>query len=599
MTGLSTWFTVALAAAALSCGGGGSSRPVTPPTPSTGPVSSPISPPADPDPAPQPTSTPTTEPTSEPKPDQPPEVFAPAVKALGVGQTTSFSVAAIDQDMDETAVTVTKLPASATFDAITQTVTFTPTKTDLGKAEFVLQIAQPGKGAPESRTWTIDVTAKRQPLPVAPVKSPMIEDVLMIRQPERLVAVTHDWPIDRLLLVGAQAFKWQFTDENRAKLAGDLDKAVLYKQFLKSLAETHGNARLDPDAKGFDAHAFGNPADWKIVAVRPRIDKAWTELRVVYRAVNAREPVFAMFRLRPTVEYVPALPRPTAEHDANNKIFLGMVSKHLLVAGAPNPKFVKDKAAHGRAVAALMTELMAFDDTKTAPYLRGFMVGIALEARMGGGSKLSADGAYQSGDGWAWSAMKPFQSGTTQAYQNVVIPGFWLATAPTATGSWGPVCPPKYNPADPNHTPGYEVLCRKTIGFVDLPDETGAKVKGSKIDANNRFATYKQRDMVATLALDDGRRDLGEENSMSCGQCHMRTFGMHTATDPANVSSAAGVPTVRNPPLPTLNFQITPDTHWEPFTLAFLAHQECRGKAMLESVLGPDAAKGFSCPTAK
>ena len=63
--------------------------------------------------------------------------------------------------------------------------------------------------------------------------------------------------------------------------------------------------------------------------MRPRIDKAWTELRVVYQAVKAPEPVFAMFRLRPVVEYVPALPRPTRSATTNNKVFLGMVAKHL------------------------------------------------------------------------------------------------------------------------------------------------------------------------------------------------------------------------------------------------------------------------------
>ena len=78
---------------------------------------------------------------------------------------------------------------------------------------------------------------------------------------------------------------------------------------------------------------------WKLVAFRPRIDKQWTELRVVYQAMNAPEPVFAMFRLRPVVEYVPALPRPDEERDANNKLFLGMVAKHLMKDGGVNPKF--------------------------------------------------------------------------------------------------------------------------------------------------------------------------------------------------------------------------------------------------------------------
>src|SRR5688572_30425473 len=49
-----------------------------------------------------------------------PEFFPPAWKKVAVGQTVAFATTVIDQDLDETAVTATKLPASAKFDAITQ-----------------------------------------------------------------------------------------------------------------------------------------------------------------------------------------------------------------------------------------------------------------------------------------------------------------------------------------------------------------------------------------------------------------------------------------------------------------------------------------------
>src|ERR1700744_3702703 len=51
-----------------------------------------------------------------------PEWFTPAWTKVGVGQTIAFSTATIDQDLDETHVEVTKLPPTAKFDAITQTV---------------------------------------------------------------------------------------------------------------------------------------------------------------------------------------------------------------------------------------------------------------------------------------------------------------------------------------------------------------------------------------------------------------------------------------------------------------------------------------------
>src|SRR5580765_466505 len=55
-----------------------------------------------------------------------PEFFAPAWKKVGVGQTIHFGVSVIDQDLDDTSVNVTKLPKTARFDALTQTVTWTP-----------------------------------------------------------------------------------------------------------------------------------------------------------------------------------------------------------------------------------------------------------------------------------------------------------------------------------------------------------------------------------------------------------------------------------------------------------------------------------------
>jgi hypothetical protein len=552
-------------------------------------------------PDPKPVVEPPLDPLPVQKPDSPPEVFAPKWKKVGVGQTVHFSVAAIDQDLDETAVMVTKLPASAKFDAITQTVSWTPTQADLPKGVFELTISQPVRGKTETKTWEIEVDKKKQPEPVAEVQTPIIETVLMIRQPKRLEQVNKDWPLDKMLLVGAETFKHQIPEDKRKTLEGKLDKAKMFEDFLVSFAQTQNNPRLDPKSPKFDKAMFGDPKAWKIVAVRPRIDKAWTELRVVYRAVKAPEPVFAMFRLRPTVEYVPALPRAEEERVHNNKTFLGMVQKHLLPNGGPNPKFVTNQVAHGKAVSALLTDVMAYDQSADKPYKRGFMIGIALEAQLGGGSVRNADGSYKHGDAWAWSAQKPFQTadGKTQKYVNVVIPGFWTKTVPVEDGkSWGPACADKYIKGQPGYVEGYDVLCRKTMGFVDLPDTTEAKVKGARIDSNHLFRDHKLVDMVKGFPLEDGRRDLGEENGLTCSQCHIRNFGMHDYGDLANIDPSKGTPKAPNKPIATLNFQIVPSTHWEAFTIDFLHHQECRGKQHLEQFLGPDAAKGLGCPLA-
>jgi len=97
--------------------------------------------------------------------------------------------------------------------------------------------------------------------------------------------------------------------------------------------------------------------------------------------------------------------------------------------------------------------------------------------------------------------------------------------------------------------------------------------------------------------LEDGRRDVGEENGITCSQCHIRNFGMHDYREPANVDPTAGVPKTRNHHIDTLNFQIIPTTRWEAFTLEFLQHQECRGKQMYEQYL-PSEGKGLGCPLA-
>lgn len=530
-----------------------------------------------------------------------PELFPPAWKKVGLGQTIWFSTSVIDQDLDETRVDMTKLPFSARFDPITQTVIWTPALSDLPRAEFEATITQPGRNKSIKKTFSIDVVKEPQPVPAAPTQSPIVETLLMIHAPKRLEEVNKVWPLDRLLEVGADTFKLQIPEPQRSQLKTPLTGKLAYDQLLKGLAETNNNPRLDPASPQFDRAAFGDPKAWHIVAFRPRIDKAWTELRVVYKAPSV-EPVYAMFRLRPVVEYVPALPRPDEERDANNKIFLGMVAKHLMKNGGVNPAFVKDEAAHGKAVAALMTDVMTFDDTKTKPYLHGFEIGIAMEARMGGGSARNADGTYKSGDGWGWSAMKPFRTadGATQAYVNVAIPGFWTdVQASKDNSTWEPKCATKFNPNDPAHDPGYEVLCRKTMGFVDLPDTRTGKPVNGKRDANNLYVEHKKAWMTTTMPLEDGRRDLGEENGVTCSQCHIRNFGMHDYSDPANTDPKAGKPRAVNHAIPTLNFQIVPTTEWSAFTLEFMQHQECRGKMLFEKFIGPDAAKGLTCPLVK
>jgi hypothetical protein len=451
--------------------------------------------------------------------------------------------------------------------------------------KFALKISQADQpGGAWTRTkdvaFEIAVDARRQPPPVAAPQPAIVETLLTIRDPKRLTIVNMDWPLDRMLLTGAELLRGTLPPEVQAKL-GKLDRELLYRSFLAGLAETHGNPRLDPASPQFDEDAFGTPKDWKIVAVRPRVDKKWNEVRLVYQAVRAPEPVFAMFRILPTRES-PTLP-PEAR-TINNTIFLELVAKHLLDKDlGPSAAHLKDAKAHARAVAAFVKAVVTYEAPKPkcgppsadcpapAPWQRAAFVALPTEARMGGGSARNADGSYRSGDGWAWSVMKPMPTadGTNQASVNVPIPGFWTQAVAAPDGkSWIAKCAPKFDPEDPKHAPGYEVLCRKPQNFVDLPGEKDGKV--------------------------DGRRDHGEENGMTCAQCHIRNFTVRDYSDPTTVDPGAGTPSVLNKPLATLNFQIIPTTTWEAFTLEVMKDQECKAKAAVEKFLGKPSK--LTCP---
>src|SRR5215470_15506244 len=137
-------------ALAAACGGGKTPTPQPPPAPAPDPGPGVAKPPPPP-----------------PVEDAPivatphdPEWFEPAWKKVGVGQTISFGVSVIDQDLDETRVIVTKMPKTARFDALTQTVTWTPAKDEVGKAEFEVAIEQTlraGGTNQLTKTFAIDV----------------------------------------------------------------------------------------------------------------------------------------------------------------------------------------------------------------------------------------------------------------------------------------------------------------------------------------------------------------------------------------------------------------------------------------------------------
>jgi hypothetical protein len=228
---------------------------------------------------------------------------------------------------------------------------------------------------------------------------------------------------------------------------------------------------------------------------------------------------------------------------------------------------------------------------------QGYLPALPNEARLGGGSRRDASGNYESGDGWAWGAMKPKLTADGKAIEFAMVPikGWMTKVEPTADGTgWKSVCAPRFDADSDEHAVGYEVLCRKEEGLVDMPEVVDGKVTPSKIDAVNLHHEYKERDMVAHLALRDPRRDQGEENGMSCAQCHVRNFGVHDWYDATWTDARSGPPKIANKDLATTFFVIVPTETWRPYGIDFQLKQQCKFREALRRYLGVETA--LACP---
>lgn len=525
----------------------------------------------------------------------PPELIVPAITQVGVKQKVSFGVVAIDHDLDTVRVDLVGKPATASWDPLTLTVTWTPTRKDRPGADFTARVTE--MRGDDSRTYEhtfhIAVARKKVALPVASTQGPAVEALITIHDPARLARANKDWPFDKMLMASAELFRDAMPADAAAKV-GKLDKKQLYRDFLTALHATHDNPRIDPASKAFDKAAFGKASAWKIIAVRPRLDKKWQELRVVYQNTAAPEPVFAMFRVRPT--HTANL--PAGAREVNNKAFSQLVWDALFEAdGDLSAAQIADPKKHGKAVSALISSVVSYKGTEA--YERGTFVALPTAARLGGGSARDAEGNYASGDGWAWAAQKPLPAadGTTLVYQNIAIKGFWTATVASDDGkAWVARCAPRFDPDDDAHSPGYEILCRKAEGLVDFPAMKDGKVVSGDKEAQNLYVEHKTNWSVAKLALRDPRRDQGEEKGMTCSQCHTRNFGVRDYYDASTIDPSAGTPTAMNKTLATTAFVIVPTDRWSEYTLDFQKDQECRSKEAFTTYLGKKTS--LSCPLA-
>jgi hypothetical protein len=534
--------------------------------------------------------------------NRPPDFEVPPVTAAAPGEAVAFGVHAIDQDSDSVVIDVVRKPAGASWDAVTKTIRWTPTAKDAPAGQFRVQITETQRKAGGRRTFFHDfaiavVPGAKQPA-TARLLGPAVEQLITIHDPERLVAVNKDFPITRMFEAVAKIEQAKLPAGERTQTAAP-DARQLYRGAMGQMALRHQNDRADPAAKAFEAKVFGDPAAWKITAVRPRLDKAVMELRVVYENVRAPEPVYLMFRFRLVRDLPPGELAPEAVAQ-NNEAFVRLTLEHFFTGGALNPKHGSDKKAHGQAVSKFVAAVLGFTSDKH-PQLGAEFIALPHEARFGGGTLRGDGGMAQAGDGWAWAVLKakwvkPEGGGPAVLEMvSVPIPGFTTDVRPSDDGQkWRTVCAPKFDPDSPKRVAGYEVLCRKKQGFTDLPAVAGGKVTSGAVDSTHLYVEHKTADMVATVALADPRRDNFEENGMTCSQCHVRNFGNGDPRDPAVRDPRQGRVPPPGAPLATNFFSLVPETTWQPFMLEFQELQECLFRDAIERIAKLDT--DLVCP---
>ena len=540
------------------------------------------------------------------EPNEPPSLELPAYDRVGVGQEIGFGLEVVDLESDEFTVELVGHPASATYDPYTLTVVWKPTAADLPHGEFTVRITENRRDVKETRVAThhfsIDVSKKPVALPVAQPLGSSVETLITIHDPERLALANKEWPIDVLLERAALSAHSDLDDKKKGATKPG-NRAALYNAFLKMTAKAHKNDTLDPDSPTFDKAKWGNPADWKLIAVRPRLDKKWHEVRMVYKA-KAHEASYAMFKFRPFADS----DAPKNGLELNNKAMVDITLKaFFLENGGLDPVLFSDKKAHGKRVASFLGDIINYKAEDLSWHSATFL-GLPMEARLGGGSVKGDDGKYTSGDGWGWHVMKAKPIDGSMTFKNIPIKGFATAVTASKDGKkWEMSCADEYDDASDAHDAQLAGLCRKS-GHVDLaatgegytPMELSkkgdAKIVSSLVEAANMHIEHKAGPMVRTLPLRDPRRDLFEEKGMTCAQCHVRKFGVRDMRDKSAHDPSAGTPKFLNKKQATTYFVLTPTVSWQPYAIDFQYKQECKIKKAIESASGKTTS--LRCPLA-
>src|SRR5690606_36035481 len=168
----------------------------------------------------------------------------PAWEQVGVDQEIGFGLEVIDEESDEIIVELIEKPESASYDPVTLTVVWKPSRDDMPRGRFRVRVTEKRGEDRPTRVYThefsIAVDAEPQPPPVARELGPVVETLLTIRDPARLAAVNEQWPIDAMLERAARSAHAALPEGEQAGVSV-ASRKELYRAFLAELARVNQN----------------------------------------------------------------------------------------------------------------------------------------------------------------------------------------------------------------------------------------------------------------------------------------------------------------------------------------------------------------------
>jgi hypothetical protein len=494
-----------------------------------------------------------------------PEFNPVRFKRVGVGQRITFGLSVIDEESDDVSVELVQKPASARYNEKTLTVDWTPQKSDGKAGMFTVRITEFDRATNNPRrtllkNFSISIEPQPVALPVVPPAPLAVETLISITDPERLLAANAQWPITAMFdrIAAIEASKQIKPDNNIAPTGG----AQLFRDSLKNLALLHRNEEIDPDSPRFNKQF--NAENWRLIMVRPRVNKKVFELRLVYRNEAAAEPVYLMPRMRIIRGKDPG--RPEEDRQKNNETFARLFYETFFDGADLKPWVAKDKKAYGEALAQFITKVVTYNDPSD-PKMQANFAALPHNARLGGDDLLDAKGRYLRGNGWALGVMKVLpverQGKKVLAFVNAPIDGFATSVKANPQGTaYVPVPAPRFNPKSADFVAGWDKLIdADDLGNIAIPDEhDGTSVPSAAIIDSSSFSRpFKERFMVQETPLRDPRRRIFEERGMTCIQCHVRNFDEGDYLNAAVRDPKAGSNFGATQDIPRLFFVLTPD----------------------------------------